>query len=87
MAFAALAALTVAAGAADDTMELYKLPEGTVGGQCMDGSPAAYYYRQAQNASSTSWVIYLQGRSKSPPFASNNLLKNTDGVFRERGVG
>jgi hypothetical protein len=63
MSFIAVVA-TLMTASADDTMELYKLPKmpkGAIGGQCMDGSPAAYYYRQAQNASSTSWVIFLQG--------------------------
>ena len=40
------------------------LPEatyGATGGRCLDGSMALYYYGEAVNASSTTWVIELEG--------------------------
>ena len=40
------------------------LPEaayGANGGRCLDGSMALYYYGEAVNASSTTWVIELEG--------------------------
>ena len=40
------------------------LPEstyGATGGRCLDGSMALYYYGEAVNKSSTTWVIELEG--------------------------
>ena len=40
---------------AESTMSLFRVEAG----HCMDGSPAAYYYREGKN--STTWMISLQG--------------------------
>ena len=48
-------ALTPALGA-DSTMDLFKVTAG----HCMDGSPAAYYFRASSNESTT-WVVSMEG--------------------------
>lgn len=54
----ALLAVVATATATADTMQLYTVSKNA---QCMDGSPAAYYHRPSKNASSTLWLIFLQG--------------------------
>lgn len=44
-----------------DELSLFKLPEGTAGGRCNDGSPAAWYYGAPQNETVSDWVIWLMG--------------------------
>ena len=49
------------AGPGSPTAPLTFLPITPLGARCLSGSPYAFYYVPAVNASSTSWTIYLQG--------------------------
>eukprot|EP01084_Bolivina_argentea_P259617 438108_1 len=42
-------------------LNLTLLPKGTKGGQCLDGSPAGFYYTAPPSGSSNLWIIQLQG--------------------------
>eukprot|EP01083_Nonionella_stella_P035684 97323_1 len=46
---------------AEQRMKLYLFPENTPGGQCLDGSPAGFYYSAPSSGSSNLWVIDLEG--------------------------
>eukprot|EP01084_Bolivina_argentea_P025143 46770_1 len=46
---------------AQENMTRTLLPTGTVGGQCLDGSPAGFYYLAPPSGSSNLWIIELQG--------------------------
>ena len=55
---ALLALLPLAASTDGSSLSLYKI---SAGAQCLDGSPAPYYFRASKNASSTLWLFSLEG--------------------------
>jgi len=85
-----LLGLASVASAADSTLTLFKVPAGN----CMDGTPAAYYYRPSPSGSSALWLFSLQGggacfdektctsRSKSKLGSSKNY-KSTMGPTKD----
>lgn len=46
---------------AQQSMKLHLFPENEHGAQCLDGSPAGFYYSEPPSGSSDLWVIYLKG--------------------------
>eukprot|EP01084_Bolivina_argentea_P259623 438116_1 len=46
---------------AQGTLKLQLLPKGENGGQCLDSSPAGFYYAPPPSGSSNLWVIFLEG--------------------------
>eukprot|EP01084_Bolivina_argentea_P291456 500926_1 len=51
----------VAINAQQQTMKLQLLDKNLSGGQCLDGSPAGFYYSPPPSGSSNLWVINLKG--------------------------
>eukprot|EP01084_Bolivina_argentea_P259614 438105_1 len=46
---------------AQGTLKLQLLPKGENGGQCLDSSPAGFYYAPPPSGSSNLWVIKIKG--------------------------
>eukprot|EP01084_Bolivina_argentea_P137342 241866_1 len=46
---------------AQQTMNLHLFPKNEAGSQCLDGTPAGFYYSLPPSGSSNLWVIYLKG--------------------------
>ena len=60
----ALVLVAAVAGRARGAMELVTMPGAVArwGARCLDGSPAAYYYRAATSAANaTKWVLFFEG--------------------------
>eukprot|EP01084_Bolivina_argentea_P291464 500935_1 len=45
----------------NNQMDLILFPPNTNGGQCLDGSPAGFYYQAPQHGDSNLWVINMMG--------------------------
>eukprot|EP00756_Hemistasia_phaeocysticola_P018856 Hpha_TRINITY_DN15624_c4_g2::TRINITY_DN15624_c4_g2_i1::g.99221::m.99221/K19882/NOTUM; O-palmitoleoyl-L-serine hydrolase len=83
----------VAGGQSKTVMNKWMGPAGAEGGLCMDGSPAGFYYAAAENASSTLWVISLEGggacydKASCDSRAKTNLGSSTKWAATVNGGG
>ena len=47
--------------ASQQMLDLILFPENTSGAQCLDGSPAGFFYGPPPTGSSDLWVIFVEG--------------------------
>ena len=63
---------------AQSVLEKHLLNKDAVGGKCLDGTPAGYYYERPPKGSDGSlWVIYFMGGGYCASFGECELYRET----------